>query len=128
MSQTGKKGLIIGLIACLALAVIIPNILILVFGGKDAVLTVNYILILIGIFGVLLVICLCIGFLFQLPVALMHVLIRGPVAPTTLMRLMWEVLVRDVFKKKRGTPKNSPPSNTHHSRGKDGLYSNSKPR
>ena len=66
MSQTRKKGLIVGLIACLALAVIIPNILLLVFGGKDTVRTVNFIIILSVIAGGgLTVYCLGLEFLFH---------------------------------------------------------------
>ena len=80
MSQILKRGLIIGLIACLALAVIIPNILLLVFGGKDVLKVIR---ILIGIS----ILAVSIGIYYSL-VGLMKALSEGPVAPTTLMRQM----------------------------------------
>lgn len=120
MSETRKKGLIIGLIACLALAVIIPKILLLVFGGKDSLRVIS---ILIGIS----IVAVFIGIYYSLG-GLLKALTVGPVAPTTLMRQLYEVVVKDIFKKRSGTSKNTLPSNNHHPRVRNRPHSNSKRR
>ena len=86
MLSVGKnRGLVIGLVVCLALAVVIPNIFLLVFGGFEAADTI------IGMIIGILFISLLIGICYSLG-GLVKGLTASPVSPASLMRLMYEVL------------------------------------
>jgi TRAP-type mannitol/chloroaromatic compound transport system permease large subunit len=84
MSRSRKRGLIVALIVCLSGAVIVPNILLIVFAGKAGVQVVGLVVwFTIG--------AIFIGGYFGL-YGLLVALTRGPVAPTTLLRLLYKEL------------------------------------
>jgi hypothetical protein len=100
MSGSRKRGLIIALIVCLALAILIPNILVIVFAGAVAK-PVLRLVILCTIVAVL--VCGYFG-LYGLVIALT----KGPVAPTTLLKLLHRELIGDTSRVKKNEDGNAP--------------------
>ena len=90
MERSVKKRRITLLIICLALAVVIPNILLVLFAGKAAK-PVIYIASVVIILSAVMVV-------YGALAGMLTALTRGPVAPSTLVKQCYKELIKDTSK------------------------------